>query len=101
MAKLIGFICPIHGYVNVEKTNGLCPHCNASAYGERRRKKTFFDVGMGREVNVNEIDKICKEKGLVYGGDDLTREAAQNKQYNEQKFSHQIQKELKERLLYG
>lgn len=101
--KIVGFVCPKHGYVNCEKYGfAYCPEC-----GEERKLstktngETFYERGLGMEVNSRDIDKICKERGLVYGGDDLSKEAARNRVYNEQKFKQEFYGGLRKELEKG
>lgn len=109
MTRLIGFICAEHGYVNVEKTNGLCPYCGKGQEQPQRssvlikgcpntKGRSFFEPAFGKKIHTGDIDILCKEKGLVYGGDDLSREAAKNKQYEETKIKSELNHELKSEL---
>ena len=56
--------------------------------------QTYYEKGLGREVNTRDIDRICKQEGLVYGGEDLTHEANRNKQYNKTKFKENFRNGL-------
>ena len=47
---------------------------------------TYYDTSLGEYVNTKDIDRICKERGLVYGGQEsIDVDCKRNKQYNEQK----------------
>ena len=103
MAKLIGFICKTHGYINCEKYGyKYCEKC-AQEYKDPiyTNGVTEYHTGLGESVNSKDIDRICKEKGLVYGGEDLTREAARNKEYNEKKYTDMFNNGLKNELYRG
>jgi hypothetical protein len=103
--KLIGFICKNgHGYINCEELGyPYCPHCDKTMKKETfTGGRTEYSTGLGMNVNSKDIDRICKERGLVVGGADLTREAARNKAYNEARiketFNNGLQRELRECL---
>lgn len=51
---------------------------------------THFEPAFGMEINTKDIDKLCKQHGMVYGGDDLTAEAKRNKAYNEARFKNEF-----------
>ena len=95
MTRLIGFICKEHGYVNVENSGGLCPKCGK---GQNRNSftggVTHFEPAFGMEINTKDIDKLCKQHGMVYGGDDLESEARRNKKYNDDKINNDWKAEL-------
>jgi hypothetical protein len=48
--------------------------------------RTFFDVTTGQEISTSDINKICKERGLVYGNDkDLSKDCERNRKHTEEK----------------
>jgi hypothetical protein len=48
--------------------------------------RTFFDVTTGEEISTSDINKICKERGLVYGDDkDLSKDCECNRKHTEEK----------------
>ena len=59
---------------------------------------TYFEQGLGKKINTKDIDKICKEKGWVYGGEDLTMEATKNKAHNETRIKEQFKDGLQQEL---
>ena len=59
---------------------------------------TEYHTGLGMKVNSRDIDKICKERGLVYGGEDISRECKKNREYNLAKQRHEFRKGLAEKL---
>lgn len=95
---LIGFICnKCHKYVNVEKYGGVpyCPYCDITQ--EKRTNTngtTYFEPAVGAKVSTKEIDAIAKKNGWVYGGEDLSREAARNKAYQKEKFANEFRNNL-------
>ena len=84
---LIGFICEKHGYINVESHGQrICPHCQQDKAGARLQAPYLNLVSP-------EIDKQCKAEGsVVLKPDEAQREAARNKQYNNEKRRHEISK---------
>lgn len=60
---------------------------------------TKYSTELGMEVNSKEIDRICKEKGLVYMSDsEIERECKKNKEYNINKAYSERSSELRDKL---
>ncbi len=99
MTRLIGFICKEHGYVNVENSGGLCPKCKSTPTKRNNTNgTTYFETALGREINTKDIDRIGKENGWVYGGDDLSVEAKKNKTYTQERCYNEFKSGLNEQL---
>lgn len=57
--------------------------------------KHFFDLTSGQEIAYKDVDKICKQKGYVYGGDEeISKECERNKQRQEQELAQEVQEKL-------
>lgn len=79
-------------YINLKEKKDLkcnkCGSCNCHIYYGNFSSNNFGgityykDIGnYGKYITSREIDKKCKEQGLVYGSnDDITRAAAKNRE---------------------
>lgn len=69
--------------------------CKRTVNGDKILPKHFFDITSGKEIAYSDVDKVCKEKGFVFGGDeDITKECQRNKSYHEAMMRQRIEKEL-------
>lgn len=69
------------------------------SYKRKTVSETFFDNSLGEYVNSKDIDKICKEKGMVYGTiDETDKQAKYNKSYNIQNREREASKQLENDL---
>lgn len=65
----------------------------------KRVSETYYDTSLGEYVNTKDVDRICKEKGLVYGTiEETDKDAKSNREHHKQisdrEFSRQLNEEL-------
>lgn len=96
--ELISFICARCGKYNNISDNKTtdCVHCEGYM-PSKNVSTTYFDTSLGEYVNSKDIDRICKEKGMVYGHiDDMDKQAKSNKDYKRGTINKEMSRELSE-----